>query len=59
MQGILYVKDLLPFVGKPVPAGTRLTDYVREPLFVPESIPCGKLFATMTDKLHPDGHCGR
>lgn len=50
VQGILYVKDLLPFVGKPVPAGTRLTDYVREPLFVPESIPCGKLFATMTDK---------
>ena len=50
MQGMRYVKDLLPFVGKPVPAGTRLTDYVREPLFVPESIPCGKLFATMTDK---------
>lgn len=50
VQGILYVKDLLPFVGKSVPAGTRLTDYVREPLFVPESIPCGKLFATMTDK---------
>lgn len=50
VQGILYVKDLLPFVGKPVPSGTRLTDYVREPLFVPESIPCGKLFATMTDK---------
>ena len=50
VQGILYVKDLLPFVGKPVPAGTRLTDYVRGPLFVPESIPCGKLFATMTDK---------
>ena len=48
VQGILYVKDLLPFVGKPVPVGTRLTDYVREPLFVPESIPCG---STVTQKI--------
>ena len=27
----------------------KLTDYIREPLFVPETIPIGKLFAQMTE----------
>ncbi len=47
--GILYVKDLLKFVASPISSGDKLADFVRKPLFVPESMPCGKLFAKMTE----------
>ena len=47
--GIIYVKDLLKFIGEPISKDESLKDYIREPLFVPETIPCGKLFATMTE----------
>ena len=47
--GVLYVKDLLKFVGKPISNGEKLLSYTRKPLFVPESMPCGKLFAKMTE----------
>lgn len=47
--GIIYVKDLLKFVGTEIGKNEKLTDYIREPLFVPETIPIGKLFAQMTE----------
>ncbi len=47
--GIIYVKDLLKFVGSKITADDKIADYIREPLFVPETIPCGKLFAQMTE----------
>lgn len=47
--GIVYVKDLLKFVGTKISSDEKLADYVRKPLFVPETIPCGKLFAQMTE----------
>lgn len=47
--GIIYVKDLLKFVGAPIAKDENLKDYIREPLFVPETIPCGKLFEKMTE----------
>ncbi|MCD7797169.1 MAG: hemolysin family protein [Clostridiales bacterium] len=47
--GIIYAKDLLKFVGTKISADEKLTDYVRKPLFVPETLPCGKLFAEMTE----------
>ena len=47
--GIIYVKDLLKFVGTEIPDSAALKDFIREPLYVPESIPCGKLFAQMTE----------
>ncbi len=47
--GIVYVKDLLKFIGKKLDSNESISDYVREPLFVPETIPCGKLFAKMTE----------
>lgn len=47
--GIVYVKDLLKFIGAEISSDENLVDYVREPLFVPETIPCGKLFARMTE----------
>lgn len=49
IRGILYVKDLLKFVGCKIGTDEKLADYIREPLFVPETIPCGKLFARMTE----------
>ena len=47
--GIIYVKDLLKFIGKEISKSEKLSDYIREPLYVPESIACGKLFAKMTE----------
>ena len=47
--GIIYAKDLLKFVGTEIPKEESLRDYIRTPLFVPETIPCGKLFAQMTE----------
>lgn len=47
--GIMYVKDLLKFIGTKISDDEKIDDYLREPLFVPETIPCGKLFAQMTE----------
>ncbi len=47
--GIIYVKDLLKFIGTKISPDENLKDYIREPLFVPETIECGKLFAKMTE----------
>ncbi len=47
--GIIYVKDLLKFIGTKISADENLKDYIRTPLFVPETIACGKLFAKMTE----------
>lgn len=47
--GIIYVKDLLKFVGSKITSDDKISDYIRKPLFVPETIPCGKLFAQMTE----------
>ncbi len=48
--GVIYVKDLLKFVGRQLDNKEDIKDYFREPLFVPETIPCGKLFTEMTEK---------
>ncbi|MBQ8228715.1 MAG: HlyC/CorC family transporter [Clostridia bacterium] len=47
--GIVYIKDLLEYVGKKLPNKT-LRDIMREPLYVPESKVCGDLFKEMTEK---------
>ncbi|MGN0528965.1 MAG: hemolysin family protein [Eubacterium sp.] len=47
--GIIYVKDLLKFIGTEISDDEKIDDYLREPLFVPETIPCGKLFTQMTE----------
>lgn len=47
--GVIYVKDLLKFIGVAIPPEESMKDYLREPLFVPETIPCGTLFAKMTE----------
>lgn len=45
--GIVYIKDLLKYVGKDMPE-TTLKDVMRSPMFVPESKICGDLFKEMT-----------
>ena len=47
--GILYVKDLLPFVMQR-PESFELKRYMREPLFVLESTSCKKLLAMLQEK---------
>ncbi len=46
--GVLCIKDLLPYVGKEVPAVVTVRSMMREPLFVPETKICGELFTELT-----------
>lgn len=48
--GVIYVKDLLPYVGRAVPKNVTPRSVMREPYHVPESKRCGVLFKEMTDK---------
>lgn len=48
--GILHIKDLLPYVGQPLPADMTLRRLIRETYFVPETKHCGELFSEMTAK---------
>ena len=50
IKGIIYVKDLLPYVGKRIPSEVKLADLMREAEFVPESKRCRDLFSEMTEK---------
>ncbi len=46
--GIIYVKDLLKYVGVPVDPGVKITGLMRSAYFVPESKLCADLFSEMT-----------
>lgn len=48
--GVLYIKDLLPYVGRPIPAEVTLRHLIRETYFVPSTKKCGELFKEMTEK---------
>lgn len=45
--GILYVKDLLKYVGAPAPADFKLSRNLRPALFVPRTKNCSSLFSFM------------
>ena len=45
--GILYVKDLLQYVGKPAPSDFKLRSLLRPAMFVPRTKDCRSLFAFM------------
>jgi len=45
--GMIYVKDLLKFIGSPLP-GLGLRELMRPAVFVPETKRCGALFQEMT-----------
>ncbi len=48
--GLLYIKDLLPYVGQPIPEGVTIRHLLRETHFVPDSKKCDDLFEEMTEK---------
>ncbi|MDR1409182.1 MAG: hemolysin family protein [Oscillospiraceae bacterium] len=48
--GIVYIKDLLPYVGTALPEHVSIRDFMRKAYYVPESKPCGALFAEMKQK---------
>ncbi len=48
--GLLYIKDLLPYVGKPIPKGLTIRGLLRATHFVPDTKKCDDLFEEMTEK---------
>lgn len=48
--GILYVKDLLPYVGREIPENVTIRHLMRETYFIPDTKKCRDLFAEMTEK---------
>ena len=46
--GLLYIKDLLPLILADRGKSFVLADYLRQPMFVPESTRCRDLFAQMS-----------
>ena len=50
IKGVVYVKDLLKYVGKAIPKSLKISDIKREAHFFPETKRCGDLFNEMTEK---------
>ncbi len=48
--GIVYIKDLLPFVGKELPLKKTIREIMREAYFIPETKRCDELFEEMSAK---------
>ncbi len=50
IKGVLYVKDLLKYIGTEIPKDLKPSDLMREAMFIPESKKCRDLFTEMTEK---------
>lgn len=50
IKGVLYVKDLLKYIGNEMPKDLKPSDIMREAMFIPESKKCRDLFEEMTEK---------
>ena len=48
--GILYIKDLLPYVGRSLPKSVTMRHLLRETYFVPDTKKCDELFEEMNAK---------
>ena len=48
--GILYIKDLFPYVGRPLPKTATIRKMLRDTYFVPDTKKCDELFAEMNEK---------
>lgn len=48
--GVIYVKDLLAYVGAALPEGLTLTKVMRKPYFVPETIKCSDLLTELAGR---------
>jgi len=50
IKGIIYVKDLLKYVGRTIPKSVKISNLMRPAFFFPESKRCGDLFNEMTEQ---------
>lgn len=48
--GVVYIKDLLSFVGKELPVNKTIREVMRDAYFIPETKKCGQLFTEMSEK---------
>jgi putative hemolysin len=48
--GVVYIKDMLKYIGAALPGGQTLRDAMRKAYYVPETKRCGELFKEMTGK---------
>lgn len=48
--GIVYVKDLLKYIGKELPVAKTIREVMRSAYFIPETKKCGELFKEMSEK---------
>lgn len=48
--GALYIKDLLPFVGRALPKTANIRHFLRDTYFVPDTKKCDELFEEMNAK---------
>ncbi|MBW7573085.1 hemolysin family protein [Caproiciproducens faecalis] len=48
--GVIYVKDLLQYVGSELDASIKITDLMRPAYFVPEGKRCSQLFTEMAER---------
>ncbi len=48
--GVIYVKDLLGYVGKKLTGENTLKSIMRDAYYIPETKPCGEIFAEMSTK---------
>ncbi len=48
--GILYIKDLLPYVGRALPKSVTIRSLLRDTHFVPDTKKCDELFEEMNEK---------
>ena len=47
--GVVYIKDLLPYVGHQLPREASIRSIMREAYYIPETKRCGDLFEEMTE----------
>ena len=50
LLGIVYVKDLLRYVGRSISRSLRVSAVMRPAFFVPDSLPASQLFHQMTER---------
>lgn len=48
--GVLYIKDLLPYVGRAIPKSVTIRKLLRDTMFVPDTKKCDELFEEMNEK---------
>ena len=50
--GMIHVKDLLPYIGRPIPPEVTLRSLIRDIYYAPATIKCSALFAAMSEQHH-------